>query len=726
MESSRHIEEITQGLSFCNIENDEETIISIRLKLLDIHFNWSLHQTRLDGATSEKIVSEFNRKLKEMLELDDSKFTFKSFCCQLTMAQELIKYDTAGALTKVLECEPWVLSLGTGTCSERAFVSIREAIEYIYYGCKAFALFKCGSTAEAKQVLLQIPDLEYMEEKQKSGIYGVKACAFMEYGLEGFLKGLEYISIARTKYPTMAEWHFLTGKLMSRIRHVKYPFATTISDEEENFYRTAYNLDKHEPSYALYVAQITREKAYGLYQECRYNREAYKNSLEFLNKMNEEASSLYMMLIQSNQNDSYVLGRCAFGMAKLPGQHKRLDLAAEAIDQALKVSPENPLVNHYAGLIYHRFLKDNVKGWQYLERAANKNNYPALLDWLRLKYMVDPENYDPIPELTKALEFNETVPFTLTEIGSWYFFSKDDVVRAWDHLKKVTDDHRLLNHKSHFLIMKSKCNLLEVIFDEVKLKLAECKYKDTQEKEELMSIRSQLQTLCPQSHPTDYNNLKSIILMDSNCLMSEQGYDRMKAGTRNTQASSKESWHSRSRNIKSLAQSGSSFSMGGKAADSWRNTNPKQHQIYPGDRAESSNYSRDIKNSNIDLKQGSSKGITGSWRSSTGNIKSLARKGSSTSMGGSTADSWRKNNPKYYLGNRTESSNFSRDIKNSKTDEKNSFTSRISEPHSTEKVSTEIASSFVSYQKPKLFYNPKSNIHVKPLYFPKSGSNNNL
>ncbi|XP_039277644.1 uncharacterized protein LOC111046564 [Nilaparvata lugens] len=510
MASSHEIAEITGDLYFCSIDDQEKNDITSRLKHLDIHFNWSLHQTRPDGAKSEMIVSELNRKLKEMMDISNSELTFQSFCCQLTIAQELIKYDTASALRRVLECEPWVMSLKSDKFQENEFISIREAVEYIYLGCKAYALFKCGSISEAKEVLLNIPDMERMEEKQISGVYAVKACAFMEYGLQGFFKALEYISIARSKHPKMAEWHFLTGKLISRIRHIKYQ-GMPISDEEEGFFRTAYELYKNEPSYALYMAQTNREKAYGLFTECRYDREAYKNSLAYINRMNEEALSLYKMLVESNQNDSYILGRCAFGMVKLPAPYKRLDLAVDAIEKALTISPDNPLVNHYAGLIYHIHLRDYSKGLRYLERAANKNNYPALMDWMRLKYQLDPKNYDPLPELTKALEYTDFTSSTLTEIASWYFFKKLDFFSAWDHLVKVTEDHRIRNHMSRFLNMKTKCDLFEVIFDEVKLRLTECKYKDEHEKEKLMQLKGRLQILCPQSHPTDYSDLNQLL-----------------------------------------------------------------------------------------------------------------------------------------------------------------------------------------------------------------------
>ncbi|XP_022187835.2 uncharacterized protein LOC111046566 [Nilaparvata lugens] len=602
MASSQQIEEFNSDFSLCRIDDQQETArddIRSRLKLLNIHFNWSLHQTRPDGPKSEILVSELKRKLKEMLDSSNSEFTFQSFCCQLTMAQELIKYDTASALEKVLECEPWVMSLKSDTCQENEFFSIREAVEYIYIGCKAFVLFTSGYIVEAEKVLSKIPDLENMEEIQKSGIYAVKACAFMQYGLPGFEKALEYISIARSKHPKMAEWHFLTGKLMTRIRHIKRYYTVVESiDAEEKFYRTAYELDRNEPSYALYVAQITREKACRLFHECRYDREAQKNSLVYINRMHEESLSLYTELIETYQNDSFILGRCAFGIVKLPWPYKRLDLAVNAIEQALKISPENPLINHYAGLIYHRNLKDDAKGLKYFARAANKGNYAALMDFLRLKLLLDPKNYDPLPELNKALEYTDFIPLTLSEIGSWYFFKKLNIFSAWDHLQKITDDHYIRNYRSVIQNMKYNCNMYEVIFDEVKLMIAECKYKDKQEREKLMSIHEQLQILCPQSHSTSYVGLKSMIMnnKDSNSLHFSQrgsGNGRMRPDTQACgKGESAGNWRSSTGNINRLVCNSLSIHREGKTYQ-WRKNDPKYHEISLRNNQGSLNCSRD-------------------------------------------------------------------------------------------------------------------------------------
>ncbi|XP_039284588.1 uncharacterized protein LOC111064175 isoform X3 [Nilaparvata lugens] len=515
------LEELSSGLGSCRIDDNDKSKIEHRLAFLDIPFNWNPQQSRPEGDNPKLVVADFKRKLKELRDTE-TQLEFKSFCCYLTLAQELIKYDTESALKNVLECETWMDSLKTGTCKEKDFLSISEAINYIYLGSKAFALFKCGFVAKAKELLSEIPELVAMEDKQRSGIYGVKAWTFMEYGVAGFFKALECISVARTKHPAMAEWHFLTGKIMSRIRHVKFPFMV-VSDEEENFYRTAYKLNPENAGYTLYIAQITREKSFGLFQECRYDREQHREALERVDKMNAEALSLYMRLLGTHKNDSHILGRTAFGMVKLPEPYKRIDLAVQAIEEALHLTSDNPLINHYAGLIYYRYVQDNIKGLIYLERAARQRNIPALMDWIKLKCTVDP-HYDPIPDWTKALQHEDYNSSILTEMASWYFFKKDNVFRAWDHLKKVTEDHFAKSHKCGSLRMKHPCNLFEVIFDEVKLLLAKQNFRNQQEKEELMSISNELQKICPDSHPTDYSNYKAIILDESERTMRyEQG-----------------------------------------------------------------------------------------------------------------------------------------------------------------------------------------------------------
>ncbi|XP_039275605.1 uncharacterized protein LOC120349463 [Nilaparvata lugens] len=147
---------------------------------------------------------------------------------------------------------------------------------------------------------------------------------------------------------------------MGRIRRFKFPFLS-IPEDEEKFCRRAYELRSDNPTYMMYIAQITREKASKLFNDYR-NENPRKMSHSDPRKMrvdslNGEASNLYQKLIRLNQNDSHILCRSAFGMVKLPEPYRCLDVAVEAIAKALEISPNNPMANHYAGLIYIRHLK---------------------------------------------------------------------------------------------------------------------------------------------------------------------------------------------------------------------------------------------------------------------------------------------------------------------------------------------------------------------------------
>ncbi|XP_039275586.1 uncharacterized protein LOC120348801 isoform X3 [Nilaparvata lugens] len=203
-------------------------------------------------------------------------------------------------------------------------------------------------------------------------------------------------------------------------------------------------------------------------------------------------------------------------MVKLPEPYRCLDVAVEAIAKALEISPNNPMANHYAGLIYIRHLKDNEEGLKYLKAAASLNVYGAHADLMRLKYSMDRANYDPIPDLNDLLKrYKDNVGTTNTQIASWYFFNKHDMDKAWQYLKKVTIDAAPRAHKSLFLRMNNPCDLFEVMFDEVKLRLAQRKYENEKEREALMAMGVQLRELCPDADRYHYQHLKIEILNKS-------------------------------------------------------------------------------------------------------------------------------------------------------------------------------------------------------------------
>ncbi|XP_039299218.1 uncharacterized protein LOC111047128 isoform X2 [Nilaparvata lugens] len=524
------VDDLASGLASCSIDFERRLAVEERLTSLDIPFNWKPQNSGSYSNDPEVAVTHFKRKLEEMCE-KQYEVDFNRFCCHLTLAQELnnhntkllhqklTKHNSACALKNVLQCEPWFKSVKTGTCGEKDILSISKAIEYIHLGSKAFALFKCGFQDEAEKLLREIPVLKAMEDEQVSGIYGVKAWTFKQYGVTGFEKALEFINVARTKHPTMAEWHFLTGRILSKIRYMKFTFMAA-SDEEANSYCTAYKLNPENEVYGVYVAQITREKAYQLFQESRHDREQSKKVIDKIDKMNDEAFSLYMKMLESENKDASVLALTAYGLAKLPKPYRKVNLAVKTILKALELYPSNPFINHYAGLIHIRYVKDTTRGLVFLKQAVEQRNVPALMDLLKLRSDIDP-HFDPMPWLTKALErYEDYKSIILTEMASWYFFKKEDVFRAWHHLKKITNDYFAKNHKCSTLRMTQPCNLYEVIFDEVKLLLAQERFKMQIEKEmKLMSIHKKMQKYCPWSHPTDYRNCKVAIFNESDRIM---------------------------------------------------------------------------------------------------------------------------------------------------------------------------------------------------------------
>ncbi|RZF34367.1 hypothetical protein LSTR_LSTR008906 [Laodelphax striatellus] len=125
-----------------------------------------------------------------------------------------MKYDESSGLQKIRDCEQLLESNKSSDCQEYLFVTIFKAMEYMVGGCKAYALFKSGNLSGTKEILQTLPSCSEMSDKERSGIYGMKACAYMEYGINGNHKALEFINEARTRDPLMPDWHFLTSKIM--------------------------------------------------------------------------------------------------------------------------------------------------------------------------------------------------------------------------------------------------------------------------------------------------------------------------------------------------------------------------------------------------------------------------------------------------------------------------------------------------------------------------------
>lgn len=510
-----------------------------QLRLLEIPFNWNLYQV---GPHGDNVIERLEEKDEELV--DNLEFKFRSFVLQVLLSYEYCnsanKLDEIGknknylsALQKLKDCESVLHQHKVNNCAEPIFNVTYEPLLTIIFGSKAYVMMECGMILEAKEALKLYYSQQITEKTHKAALFGIKASMMMEYGNDKFAAALEYAVQAKQLDSTIGEWHFLVGNLMARIRRVKQ-FMSFPQKEEIVALEKAVELCGY-PRFKLHLAQTYREEAFRLFNTYRYNVKKNPDKDEENRRLNQKSYDIYRNLITDNPDNSRILARCAFGLTKLPIGFRDVELAVDTIEKAHEISPNNPMVNHYVGIIYERYTSKTEEALKYYKIASDLFVYGATMDLIRLKFSLNQKEYDPVPDFKKICEkFLEKDRYfqTISQIASYYFFHKNDIPEAWKYIEEIISSNPnhscLRTHKSVTLRMNDHCDLCEVVFDDVKLKLAQEKYNDIAEKEILMKIGCHLRDLCPNSHRFRYIHLKNKILDKSNELREGKSGKRRK------------------------------------------------------------------------------------------------------------------------------------------------------------------------------------------------------
>ncbi|XP_075210739.1 uncharacterized protein LOC142318095 [Lycorma delicatula] len=101
------------------------------------------------------------------------------------------------------------------------------------------------------------------------------------------------------------------------------------------------------------------------------------------------------------------------------------------------------MINHFAGLIYFRFTNRLKEAIQFIEKAYNRGMLTAGIDFVKLKYLENPKEYNPLPDLENIVQKflqQDSYYSAIAHIASYYFFNLNDTIKAWKYVKKIITD----------------------------------------------------------------------------------------------------------------------------------------------------------------------------------------------------------------------------------------------------------------------------------------------
>lgn len=514
----------------------QDTELTEIIKSLEIVFNW---QPYLTGKFAKIKVHRLEEKKEEIPE--ENEFKFRVFIIQLALAYESfndteqLKIEKAEnvpvPLQKINECEKILQELKRNNCNEPLFLAAYQPLMFhVILGSKMFLMNKYGLVAEAKQMIGNLLLEKNMTKKQLAALYASKAFVIIEYGGDYFRSALDYALEAKKMDPSIAEWQFLVGLIMGRIRHLEFTNKRP-SEEEIISLEKAVQLSGSNIRFKVALAESYSDKAFDIYHQEKLKMKSNAGSMksDMVNVLNQKCLKIYRQVVSMSSVESHALARCAFGVAKLPWPYKDVSLAKEAIEKALCLTPTSPLVLHYAGIIYDRYFKKLDDAAKFYKKAADLGNYGAAMDFARLNFNKRINSYSCnnlrssttilIEDLKRFDEefFEKDHHFQIiANIAACFFFVQNDVIEAWKYLKEI-----VLSEPQHVSLRKLKAvvvwtrepfDFCDVILDEINNIIGRKTFKTETEKEILMDIRGTLLKVLSENKPKEYINLKKKIL----------------------------------------------------------------------------------------------------------------------------------------------------------------------------------------------------------------------
>lgn len=471
-----------------------ELDIDRKLSELQCPFTWPLPRT---GIVPKEMVSSLTGKDKE---LEGDEFKIRNFICNILIVYELYNDDKLEEANKKLITALDSIKDFYNNCEDEFFVNMKKPLQHIMLSCKVHLLKAYLSKLKLPEepylrkiikILKTVYPYSEMTESEQAGIYGFKAQVFSEYGYSGAVEAVEYSKKAMELDPKQAEWHFLTGKLMGRIRRCAN-WNEYVKKEEIKLLEQALELCE-KPSYMVYLASAYVDFSKSIKRNLNLDNEMKDKLLG----MNTRAKELYMKALQLNPDCPHLNIRCASGLLKLPKHIIDKDVVEKYIKVALEKAPNNGFVNHVAGMFAERHEYDFEKALRYYKISSDLGVYGAMADYIRLKYVFE-NDYDLIGALENMLEYPVSLPDrhkTLSCIGSYYLFLKRDLFRALNYYGRIMDEDSgssaVTANKPLFLAIQTPVNMYEILYTEVHLELN----KNELKKEEICILKKFLNKL---------------------------------------------------------------------------------------------------------------------------------------------------------------------------------------------------------------------------------------
>lgn len=432
-----------------------------KLKLAECPFNWGLSEIK-DRKSATFIIERLLEKEEEISE------PWIHVCINLTIAYlHSENQDVTKAIGILKECDG-ILNSST----DNLIIKYKPALQSVCNASRASILVSSSTPSEVKIFADKIVRVEDLDIPNQAAIHAIKANVFLEFGVSGSTIALQHAKDALKKNSNEADWHFLMGKLYSRLRHFTQDHEITAA--EISHMQKAFNLAGTSRS-AIFLANAYIEKSRTLNSISYKNGNRPNNDVRNqIKQLTAEAKALIKLALEKNQNQCvHILIRCAFAYSKLPRFDRECDTAKQLIEESLKRSPCNPMANKLAGDLclqddkpqYHKALK-------HFEIAASRNVFSAnfaAFD-IKVKLSLNPEVEPFYAKILAQFTENNYQMLTFIHATEYYLFIRRDLCAAVSYFMKAIEldpnFHALTDRWVKYI--QKNVNYYELISNEVR------------------------------------------------------------------------------------------------------------------------------------------------------------------------------------------------------------------------------------------------------------------
>ncbi|XP_049780068.1 uncharacterized protein LOC126176925 [Schistocerca cancellata] len=445
-----------------------------QLDALQCPFTWEM-KDMLIHKSPVNVITRLEEK-EEELDGEEGAFLLLRQCgLQLALCYEnWYKGDIAAARERQHTCDSLI---------ENEDAPYLDGLKHISRSCAVHLAYLSGMVSDARTLLKKVIPFKELNDVSKACVVGMRGIVLMEYGYQGTSQSVPYIEQALELDPSSAEWHFLLGKSLRRLRRLN-AFNEIPDKRELKALEKAVEMSQCS-GYCTFLAQTYRETAFRVYSLNRNDLSPFKQTLDI---MNEKAAEYYRKSLMMAPDSSHINIRCALGFLTLPFPYRDVKLAKSCIDKALKLAPNNTMAHHVEGKYFER-IGDLEAAKSSYKTSGEYGAYGAYMDYLRLEFKTNPK-FDPAPLFKKMMEVFIEEPYrvgTLSQIGCYYYLIENKLKEAVTYWLQIIDEKhdtaRLRAYKPVCVFIKKPFDLLQVALDEVRLAL--CKENVPSEERDL-------------------------------------------------------------------------------------------------------------------------------------------------------------------------------------------------------------------------------------------------